>query len=225
MTDRPKAVLPVAGWPLLRYSLERARALDPARIVFLTGYRAAEVESVFGPAGPDRIFLAESSPLGTAGALASARAVAGARNWVANADSFVDVDAPAVLAAHKPGTATIVAVSVGADRSDYGGLEIRADGTVERFFEKGASGAGWINAGVYVLDRSMIEEIDERPGSLEQEVLPRWAREGRLHAFRSSAYFLDIGTPDRLARAEREFAEIRRRLEQDAAASSASADD
>jgi NDP-sugar pyrophosphorylase family protein len=238
VTERPKALLSVAGWPFLRYHIEQLRGGPIDRIAFLTGYRGDEVESEFttpdtpsgdaalapgeanrGPA-PRRLFLREPNPLGTGGALARAHGLAAEWNWIANGDSFVDVRARAVLAAAAPGAGLVVCVRA-ADRSEYGGVEISEAGLIDGFREKGEVGPGWINAGVYVLPRDMLLELcrppeaEETPSSLERDVFPRWAAEGRLRAFRAHAFFRDIGTPDRLAAAQEEFGAIRRRLEEE----------
>ncbi len=212
MTDRPKAVLDVAGWPFLRYQLEALRGAGFGRLVFLAGHGADEVERTFGPAAPERIFVREEKPLGTAGALAHARRLAGKTNWISNADSFADVDPGTILAAQRGDDALILAVEVD-DRSDYGGLRIDERERILGFEEKGVHGPGVINGGVYVLPRVLMDEIPDGPSSLEREVFPRWAAQGKLRAHRAGVFFRDIGTPERLAAARREFVEIRRRLE------------
>jgi len=218
VTEQPKAVLPVAGWPFLKYHVESLAGIVE-RVVFLVGYGSEQVERTFGPATNDHVFVREYAPLGTGGALANAAPWAGDLNWVANGDSFVEVDPASVYAAHRAGpspsdAATIVAVRLD-DAADYGCLEIDADGRVTGFVEKGRGGTGWINAGVYVLPRSMLDELPATAvSSLERDVFPRWAGEGRLRAHQlAGAFFRDIGTPERLAAAQQEFARIRRRLE------------
>ena len=261
VTDRPKAVIPVAGWPFLRFHLERLRGAHVSRIVFLTGHGADEVEKVFGaermdeilgddapgePAAslPMRIFVAETEPLGTGGALANARAFAADVNLVVNGDSYADYPfgeffqatsaaaSPGALtgaaSADRPGdpgdpaaaaasagrspTAFILAVPL-ADASDYGSLDVDVDGRIRGFAEKAHSGAGIINAGTYLIPRAFLDELPDGPSSLERDHFPRWAAEGRLRAHHADVFFRDIGTPDRLALAQAEFAEIRRRLE------------
>jgi D-glycero-alpha-D-manno-heptose 1-phosphate guanylyltransferase len=212
ITDRPKAVLEVAGWPFLRYQLEGLREAGPARIVFLTGYGADEVEREFGPGAPGWHFLREEEPLGTAGALAHARHLAGEANWISNADSFADIAPERLFASAHRDEAIVLAVQV-EERSDYGGLLIDEEGRISGFEEKGKYGPGWINAGVYLLPRPFLYELPEGPSSLERDFFPRWAREGRLRAHRADVLFRDIGTPERLRAAQEEFVPIRRRLE------------
>ncbi len=242
VTSQPKGLIDLAGWPFLRYPIETIRT-TAERIVFLTGQGGAEIEAAFGPGGeagtstfqplaavsgatptggatpgaiafadPLRIFIRESAPLGTGGALANARAWASDLNWVANGDSFVDVDAATVIAAHRPGVGLIVAVRL-ADASDYGSLDLAPDSRIDGFIEKGRTGPGVINAGVYLLDRAFIDDLPDGPSSLEHDAFPRWAADGRLRALVVDAFFRDIGTPERLAAAQKEFVAIRARME------------
>jgi NDP-sugar pyrophosphorylase family protein len=77
------------------------------------------------------------------------------------------------------------------------------------FEEKGGHvGPGWINAGVYLLQRQILEEIPaNRPVSLEREVFPRWIGNG-LYGHPVRGKFLDIGTPESFAEAEAFFAPL-----------------
>ena len=56
---------------------------------------------------------------------------------------------------------------------------------------------GTINGGVYLMKKSLLDEIPEGKVSLEQEMIPRWMREGkRLGGFVNDGYFIDIGIPE-----------------------------
>jgi mannose-1-phosphate guanylyltransferase len=71
---------------------------------------------------------------------------------------------------------------------------------VQRFVEKpppGEAPTDWINAGTYVLEPSVLDDIPAgRAVSIERETFPGMlARDGRLFALPSPAYWLDIGTP------------------------------
>lgn len=83
---------------------------------------------------------------------------------------------------------------------------------VNRFLEKGVSGEGWVNGGVYLAGRAALERLPEGPSSLERKLLPDLAKEQLLLTFCCRCFFRDIGTPDRLKRAEQEFRWIRARF-------------
>lgn len=83
---------------------------------------------------------------------------------------------------------------------------------VTEFLEKGIAGEGWINGGVYLAGRAALERLPDGPSSLERQLLPELARESLLLACTCRCFFRDIGTPERLNRAEQEFRWIRARF-------------
>ena len=89
------------------------------------------------------------------------------------------------------------------DTARYGRLDISSEGRIRAFLEKdsGLSGPGVINAGVYLFSAAMLDTIDEMPGpSLERDVFEKLPA-GTLNAVTGEGAFIDIGTPDDLARA------------------------
>jgi NDP-sugar pyrophosphorylase family protein len=94
-----------------------------------------------------------------------------------------------------------------ADSSRYGRVHIADDRQILGFEEKNsAREAGWINAGVYVLNREIIERIPVgRAVSLEREILPELVAAGAAFGFQGGR-FIDIGTPESYAQAEVFFA-------------------
>lgn len=213
---RPKAIIPVAGRPFLTYVLRLLRLQGFHQTVLCLGRGAARVRRVIR--GPGIIASIEREPLGTGGALALASGAAARTNLILNGDSYAEAYYPDLLEAHaRHGAAatdalTLLAVRVD-DASDYGGLQIDAEGRVIAFREKRRSGPGWINAGVYVAGGALLRGLPGGSWSLERDLLPALAARGRLRARTGRFYFRDIGTPERLAAAHDEFRWIRRRME------------
>jgi D-glycero-alpha-D-manno-heptose 1-phosphate guanylyltransferase len=73
--------------------------------------------------------------------------------------------------------------------------------------EKGRGGAGWINAGAYVLPKRMEwrAELGEK-FSFERDFLATETARLAPAAFEVNGFFLDIGVPEDLDRAQRELA-------------------
>ena len=90
-----------------------------------------------------------------------------------------------------------------ADPGRYGTVEFGADGLVTSFREKAPVAAGFVNAGIYLLPRSIIAAIPAgRPVSIETEIFPALAAQRKLVAIPAPPPLLDMGTPDGLARME-----------------------
>ena len=204
--DKPKALAEVSGRPFLSYLLETLQDAGIKRTVLCTGYLAGQIEEAFGYAFDDMTlaYSRELTPLGTAGAVAYALPhIKTETALVANGDCFFEADLNQMLAWHESrrADATILLTKVN-DVSRFGSVDTDASGAVRAFREKGGSGPGWINAGVYLLKRSMIETIPKgRPVSIEKEVFPSWIDKG-LCAWRGEGNFLDIGTAESYARAD-----------------------
>ena len=89
------------------------------------------------------------------------------------------------------------------DTGRYGTVQVGSYGEIKDFREKdpAKSGPGWVNAGVYVIQKQVIQAIPEQVTiSLEREVFPSLIGQG-LHGYRGRGDFLDIGTPESYARA------------------------
>jgi NDP-sugar pyrophosphorylase family protein len=73
------------------------------------------------------------------------------------------------------------------------------------FAEKSAAGPGLINGGVYCLRRPALDRLPAEPCSLEKDLFPKLAAEGRLLGVPGDGYFIDIGLPETLVRADKEL--------------------
>ena len=199
--DRPKGLAEVNGRPFLAFLLEQLRAAGAHRVVLSTGHLAAQIEAAFGADfdGLKIIYSREETALGTAGGLRlAAMAALSPSLLVLNGDSICDLvllDFLHDYALH--GRFPAMVLSWQPDTARFGRVEYGPDGRVESFREKGqVSGPGWINAGIYAMERERALTITPgRPVSLEREVFPEWIGTG-LRAFPSKARFLDIGTPE-----------------------------
>jgi D,D-heptose 1,7-bisphosphate phosphatase len=82
---------------------------------------------------------------------------------------------------------------------------------VRSFIAPGQGATGPVNAGVYVVDRSILARVGGLPASLEQDVFPALAAAGAMTGTSYRGYFIDIGIPEDFARADVELAEQLRR--------------
>jgi len=213
VADRPKALAEILGRPFLAWQLDFLARQGVERAVLCTHYQAGMIEAVF-PAGrlPNGLVVSHSrepEPQGTGGALRLGLDSVGAEVaevLAVNGDTFCRFDLAALWSEHHHAraTATLLLTRV-EDVSRYGAVEAGDDGLVTAFREKAASvpGPGWINAGLCVVSSAALGAVPaDRPISMEREVFPAWIGKG-LHAFPGGSHFLDIGTPESFAEAER----------------------
>jgi mannose-1-phosphate guanylyltransferase len=212
LPDLPKVLAPVAGRPYLHYLLRWMARFGARRVVLGLGYRADAVHRFLAENEfPDLQIttVVEPGPLGTAGALRFARhALTTDPVLVLNGDSFVDADLCALLTQHRAAGAlgTLLCVEVD-DAERYGRIEIDSSGRITGFREKSAERGvrAMINAGVYVLSAKLLDDIAaSNARSLERDVFERLPP-ASLAALTGTYSFVDIGTPDSLASADRIF--------------------
>jgi len=212
VADRSKVMAPIRGRTFITYLLDQLERAGIRHAALCTGYFGRQVRETLGEVyrGLRLSYSHETAPLGTAGALRQALPFCdSATMLVLNGDSFCEANLPAFWACHREHAArgTILLTHV-PDTARYGSVQLDNDGNVTAFVEKGAnSGPGWVSAGIYLLNKELVMTIlPHRNLSLEREILPNWAH-GELRTFREGGRFLDIGTPESYALAERFFTE------------------
>ncbi|HUH64243.1 MAG TPA: nucleotidyltransferase family protein [Terracidiphilus sp.] len=209
LSDLPKAMAPVAGRPFLEFLLDQLVDSGCARAILSVGHLRHVIMDAFERSYRRMAidYAVEENPLGTGGAIRLALGqVHHADALVLNGDTYLQADFPALLDAHRhAGRAITMAAAWVEDRARYGGLIVE-DGHVSGFAEKGIAGPGWINAGVYAMNRDFPwpRDVGER-FSVETDLLvPHLSRLNPL-AFLCSGYFVDIGIPQDLDRAQAEL--------------------
>ncbi|WP_164718381.1 HAD-IIIA family hydrolase [Bradyrhizobium sp. LVM 105] len=211
----PKPMLDIGGRPFLDTLIDelvRYGVFD--EILLLAGHKAEIVETHYAAAarGQTRIVVSrETEPLGTGGALVHARNLLHDRFLLLNGDSLFDFNLLDLIARAHDGRVHM-ALRDGVVEDRYGRVVLDGD-MVRDFIAPGAGATGPVNAGIYVIDKSVLDEIATLPASLEQEVFPSLAKSGALRGTAYRGYFIDIGIPDDFGRADRE---LRRQLQRPA---------
>jgi NDP-sugar pyrophosphorylase family protein len=211
VADRPKVLAEIHERPFLAYLLDQLTVVGVRNVVICTGYLGEQVRSIFGNSyGKMELdYSQESSPMGTGGALRLALPkLESDPVLVMNGDAFCTINLEGFYAWHRArrARASLALIKVN-DAARYGQVQVDPDGVVVHFAEKSdGSGPAWVNAGVYLMDRALLETIEtNRMVSLEKESFPAWIGKG-LYGYLCEGRFLDIGTPQSYAEAERFFA-------------------
>jgi D,D-heptose 1,7-bisphosphate phosphatase len=204
----PKPVIEVAGQPFLDHLIDNAVRFGFRDILLLSGHLGDKLHERYDgkTIGGARLrCIREPEAAGTAGALLNARDLLDERFVLCNGDSFFDVNllALAALPTKGPWLAKI-ALRHMPDTDRYG--TVRLDGAqILSFAEKAAGSAGFVNGGIYLLQREILNEIGALPCSMETDLFPKLAARGLLYGMPADGYFIDIGIPTDLARAQREL--------------------
>ncbi len=216
--DVPKPALTLVDRPFLAYMVEWLAGHGVSEVVLACGFLPDVLREALGGsehAGAHLTYVVEPERRGTAGAIRFAAEALGDaledRFLALNGDVLTDLDLSALVRAHEERRArATIALHPVEDSAAFGLVRTGADGAVEEFAEKtGEPVAGEVNAGAYVLERSVLDLIPPgREVSVEREVFPRLVGEG-LSALSLDGYWLDIGTPERYLRASWDILEGR----------------
>jgi D-glycero-D-manno-heptose 1,7-bisphosphate phosphatase len=214
----PKPLLLVGGTPFLDVLLFELARQGVRRVLLLAGFAAERIVeyAVSTPLrarfGLEIDVSVEPRPAGTGGAVWYARDRLDDRFFLLNGDSWFDINLLhlAMCATSEPSAVGAIAVRRLPDASRYGVVEID-HGRVTRFRARpGRPGSGLVSAGVYVFQRTLTDQLGPCT-SLEEEVLPLRAHGRELLGVVFDGYFIDIGVPESLARAQHEVPRQRRR--------------
>ncbi|HRF58464.1 MAG TPA: D-glycero-beta-D-manno-heptose 1,7-bisphosphate 7-phosphatase [Fimbriimonadaceae bacterium] len=192
--ETPKPMLEVGGKPFLDYVVWNLARQGVREVVFSIGFRAEQIEEHFRDGdefGVRCTYIIEAEPAGTGGALLIARDALEPEFLVLNGDSLFDANvlAPWSLLDRFEAVLTLRSVP---DAGRYGAVDL--DGPrVIGFREKGDLGAGLISGGVYAMRRQALDRLPGVPSSVERDLFPVLAEQGRLGGVESSGFFLDIG--------------------------------
>jgi mannose-1-phosphate guanylyltransferase len=209
-TSVPKPALTLVDRPFLAYMVEWLAGHGVEEVVLACGFLPDVLREALGEterSGARIRYVAEPEPLGTAGAIRFAAEALGdeldERFVALNGDVLTDLDLTRLLADHEErGARATLGLHPVDDSAVYGLVSRDDEGRVLEFLEKtGEPAPGEVNAGMYVLDRSVLDLIPAgRMVSIEREVFPRLVGDG-LYGTLLDGYWMDIGTPERYLQA------------------------
>ncbi len=198
----PKLLFPVAGKPMIYWTLDLLKRFQVDEVILAVNYLAEDLRRAVGDEyrGMRVRYSLEKSPLGTGGPIKLASKMTRlTRTFIAmNGDIITNIDLNEMLQSHKSSKAVITdALREVQDPSRFGVVELDAASRIVRFVEKPSktdAPSRLINAGIYLIEPSVLKRIpSERKVSLEREIFPVLAQHGKLGGFTLSDYWFDIG--------------------------------
>jgi len=202
----PKPLVEFGNRPMILHQIEALANAGVTDIVLAVNYRpemmTAALKKYEQQYKVKIEYSVETEPLGTAGPLKLAEKILGKDDtpfFVLNSDVICDYPFQDLVKFHKShgGEGTIIVTKV-EEPSKYG-VVVHAPGhpsRIDRFVEKPVEFVGnRINAGLYILNPSVLERIELRPTSIEQETFPAMVKEGQLHSFDLEGFWMDVGQP------------------------------
>jgi NDP-sugar pyrophosphorylase family protein len=205
-STRPKPLIPFANEPFLLHMLRQLASSGFNDVVLSTMYLPEAFDELIPAArkaGVEVVLSSEDTPMGTSGAVKRLSHLLDDTFMVFNGDILVDLDIPKLVALHKErGAAASLALVRVPDPSAFGLVPVDSEGRVQAFLEKpGPDEEAWvtdlINAGVYVLEPSVLDHVPAgQPSSFERNLFPSLLASGApVYGYEVQGYWRDLGTP------------------------------
>lgn len=192
---RPKAMVEVAGRPIIDYQLEWLARHGVEHVVVSCGYKAEVLrEHLSGRTDPEVSILVEDEPLGRGGALRFASS--GLRDtespyFALNGDILTWFPLDEFTAYHRE-KGGLITLALAQYRTSWGIVDVTDSGLIEGFTQSPLL-PFWINAGVYIFEPEATELLPVK-GDHESSTFPELAKQGRLYGYRIDGFWRGVDT-------------------------------
>ena len=187
----PKPLIKVGGKPIIEYQVEWLRRQGIDRFLFLVGYKRDKIMEYFGDGSRFNIsieYSIEEEPLGTGGAIKNAEKYLADEEMflVVNGDILTDLR---ILALYNELSGDVIGVlALVPLPSSFGVIEVDRYNYILEFREKPTLSEYWINAGVYLFKREILNHLPHK-GDIERTTFPQLARDRRLKGVKYQGVF------------------------------------
>ena len=159
---QPKALIPVAGKPILGFIIEELQALGIDEFVFITGYFEDSIKDYFKDGekwGAKIEYVHQTQQRGTADAIGCARGSVTSQFVVLNGDVLISSDYLANLISREEDA--VLTVKEVENPSDFGVIEISGESVTKIIEKPDVPPTDLANAGIYLFGDSIFEFIDK----------------------------------------------------------------
>lgn len=213
----PKPLVKLADKSLIDHLVDCLIANQITDIIIIVGHLGKQIEDHLGDGSQRNIkirYVYEKEPLGTAGGLFFIKDLINEEFVLLYADILMDIDLNRMLLFHKSKQAEATLLVHPNSHPFDSDLVIHDPiGRVVKFDYKDSKRdydyENCVSAGIFIFDPKFLNWITKPDKlSLEKDVIAKMIENGaEVFAYRSPEYIKDVGTPERLVIAEKEFKE------------------
>jgi NDP-sugar pyrophosphorylase family protein len=209
-TKIPNCMLEIQGRTVLEHIFDLLKKYGIRDVILCVGRMKDKVKGYYEDGskfGVNITYVEEDKPLGTAGCLRTLRSQLKDSFIVANSDELKNINLPRMFRLHKRKDAlATIALTTVRDPSQYGVTRLSGS-RILQYIEKPADeeASNLINAGFYILEPDVIGMIPEGYATLEKDIFPKLAQQGRLRGFPFAGQWFDIEDAERYERAKNKW--------------------
>jgi len=205
--DRPKAMLEIAGKPLLYWVLRWLRRNQVRRVIIGIAYKGDRIVEYFGDGelvGLEIKYSTHTVEGGTVEGfrLAIERHVNDETFFALNGDELTSVRLQELAELHRRQKATAT-VAVSPLKCPFGVIDL--DGSdIVAFREKATVDSVNVSIGVYAFQNEILDYLPQT-GDIERNVFPRLAAQRKLKAYRHNGFWMTVNTAKDLSEVQKEL--------------------
>jgi len=208
LTDTtPKCLVPIKGKPLLDIWCEALLAAGVTKLLINLHYKSEQVQQHLDSSKFSELVetIYEPSLLGTAGTvLANRKFFENQDGILLHADNYCEASISELISAHesRPSNCDLTMLAFRTSTPETCGiLEVAKNQVLQKMYEKSLDDHGNLaNAAVYILSKKLINELKDET-DFSNEVIPKYF--GKTLVVETSETFIDIGTPESYAHAQK----------------------
>lgn len=211
----PKPLVPIHGKPIIEHIFDLFKKYGVTEIILSVGHMKEKIlkeAENWSRLGFKISHIAEKEPMGTGGAIKLAKDKLPKTFIVSNGDELKNLNIMDMYETHKKNKAlATIALTTVEDPSAYGVARLDGNRIID-FVEKpkkGKAPSNLINAGFYILENEVINMIPRGFCSLEKQIFPKLAEQGRLFGFPFSGQWFDTGNLERYEKALKNWKDIK----------------
>jgi mannose-1-phosphate guanylyltransferase len=211
--DSPKVMLPIAGKPILEYTVRHLAKLGFYNLIINLHYLPEKITDYFGDGGKFGVSIQysyEEKPLGTAGAVKKVEHILQSEDdfLVLYGDVICNEDYNKMLFAHC-GRASAIATIILHERAKSNSVvEMDDDCKIVKFVERPAQEVkdkkqNWVNSGLYCFSKKILPLIPK--GSIcdfPKDIFSDLIKNGQIYGFPLASYRCAIDSPERYMKAQ-----------------------
>ena len=208
LTDTtPKCLVPIKGKPLLDIWCEALLAAGVTKLLVNLHYKSEQVQQHLESSKFSEFVetVYELSLLGTAGTLLANRKFFDNQDGILlHADNYCEANISELISAHeaRPSNCDLTMLAFRTSTPETCGiLEVSKNQILQKMYEKSSDDHGNLaNAAFYILSKKLIGELKDET-DFSNEVIPKYF--GKTLVVETSETFIDIGTPESYAHAQK----------------------
>ena len=193
--NKPKPMILIDHRPILWHIMDIYASQGYSDFVIATGYKSEVIEEWIENLDTDWKVTAINTGLNTQTGGRIKRCIDQLDDEVFFAtygDGLGNVNLKRLIAFHESKKAKVTATAV-RPPARFGYLEVK-DGLVTKFGEKDQVNEGWINGGFFLIDRSVIDLVENENEPFETGVLPRLTLRKEFYAYQHEGFWFPMDT-------------------------------